>query len=178
MNLKSNRLLIGHFERTLALKTVLTGNNNLIVSGGYLGKFNKVTGKGDPVRKYVIENIKQAKDTFDGLKIDEHNYNETRNVDITAKADRLESISIDDIPIIDRVVNNEKNKDGSCDIFYGVGWSGHGWAISPTIAELLVEWAQTKQCLSLLKPFSSKRFNQRKAKNDDVCADSCCRSKL
>lgn len=162
--------LIGHFERTLAMKTVLTSSDkDLMISGGYLGKLNSETGEYEPVRKNVIANIKQAKETFHGLNIDEY---DDRN--IIAKTDRLESIcTADDIPIIDRISID----DDSCDIFYGFGWSGHGWAISPTISELLVKWSETKQCPSLLKPFSFERFNKKKNGSTE-CVSSCCRSKL
>ena len=150
--------LIGHFERTLAMKTLSTSchNNDLMVSGGYQGELNNESGKYEPVRQRVIENIKQAKAAFSGLDIDEYD-----SANIIAKTDRLESICIDDdIPIIDRIISDDNST--SCELFYGFGWSGHGWAISPTIAQLLVQWARTKQCPSLLRPFSFARFKKRK----------------
>jgi sarcosine oxidase subunit beta len=68
-----------------------------------------------------------------------------------ATADRWETESIDNIPIIDRL-------PGAANMLVGTGWSGHGWAISPAITQLLAEWALSGQTPELLRPFHYGRF--------------------
>ena len=70
-----------------------------------------------------------------------------------ADASHLETMAIDRVPIIDRVTG----VDGA---WFACGWCGHGWAIAPTIVELLAEWATTNQqpssCARLLSPASTE----------------------
>ena len=42
-------------------------------------------------------------------------------------------ISVDGIPIIDTL-------PGAQNMLVGVGWSGHGWAISPAVGKLMAQW--------------------------------------
>eukprot|EP01084_Bolivina_argentea_P258900 436655_1 len=141
--------LIGHFERRLALKTL--PNNNLMISGGYLGRYNSKTETCEPKETNVSANIKDTKDTFPTL----INNNELCKDNIIAKTDRFESICIDEIPIIDRIGTDDKY---DCDLYYGFGWCGHGWAISPAVSKNVVEWIKSKKCPNLLTSFSIKRF--------------------
>ena len=69
-----------------------------------------------------------------------------------ADASHQESIAIDRIPIIDTV----PGVDG---LWFACGWSGHGWAIAPTVAELLADWAGTDEQPELLRPFALSRFD-------------------
>ncbi len=66
-------------------------------------------------------------------------------------ADRAESVARDLIPIVDRV-------PGVGNALMACGWSGHGWAIAPAVAELVAEWVVTGHRPSLLAPFALDRF--------------------
>ena len=43
-------------------------------------------------------------------------------------------------------------------LLVGVGWSGHGWAISPAVGQLMADWVMTGYQPDLLKPFNYERF--------------------
>ena len=66
-------------------------------------------------------------------------------------ADRVESISVDGIPVIDRLPE-------APNIFFGTGWTGHGWAIAPAMAALVADWILDGQRPPALTPFSLDRF--------------------
>ena len=68
-----------------------------------------------------------------------------------AHADRWETETGDGIPIIDAVPGMEN-------VLFATGWSGHGWAIAPTVSALLAEWALSGERPPLLKPFRYGRF--------------------
>jgi sarcosine oxidase subunit beta len=72
---------------------------------------------------------------------------------VEAFADRLETITADGIPIIDRL-------PGAQNMIVTAGWSGHGWAIAPSVATLLADWAFTGNRPELLAPFSYSRFKR------------------
>lgn len=134
--------LIGHAHRRLALKALPTGQ--LMISGGWLGRWDEDAGHGVTVADQVAGNVTEAValyPTLQGLTI-QH-----------AAADRLETESADGIPIIDRAPGLEN-------LFFGVGWSGHGWAIAPAVVQLLAEWIFTGQSPQLLQPFTYRRFRQ------------------
>ena len=58
---------------------------------------------------------------------------------------------MDDIPVIDRLPDCRNG-------FFATGWSGHGWAIAPAVADLIVQWAEHDDPPALLAPFSLQRF--------------------
>ena len=70
---------------------------------------------------------------------------------LSAAADRLETESIDHIPIVDRVPD-------VTNALFATGWSGHGWAIAPAVTELLADWAQSGYRPVQLRSFAYKRF--------------------
>lgn len=132
--------LIGHAHRTLAIKPLL--DNRVMISGGWRGQWNDQTQQGDTIPEQVEGNRQEAIATYPPLKdvpVDE------------AFADRTELISIDGIPIIDYLPNADN-------MLIGVGWSGHGWAISPAVGKLMAEWILTGQQPELLVPFAYSRF--------------------
>ncbi|MCB8962996.1 MAG: FAD-binding oxidoreductase, partial [Ardenticatenales bacterium] len=65
--------------------------------------------------------------------------------------DRPEGVSFDGIPIIDQL-------PGLDNLTFAAGWSGHGWAIAPAVAQLLAEWRLTGRRPDLLTPFNLTRF--------------------
>jgi len=134
------RHLVGHAHRTLALKP--EPGNRLMISGGHAGDWNAETATGRAREDGIAANMADAAAAYpglQGLKIDQ------------ADVSHLESVSIDGIPIIDRV-------PGQQNMFFATGWSGHGWAIAPAVSELLAEWALEGIRPDLLAPFSCDRF--------------------
>ncbi|MCB0109058.1 MAG: FAD-binding oxidoreductase [Caldilineaceae bacterium] len=134
------RHLIGHAHRRLAMKALPSGQ--VMISGGWLGRWDERQGKGLAVADQVAGNVAEAVALYpilDGVVI------------VDAAADRLETESADGIPIIDQV-------SGIANLYYGTGWSGHGWAIAPAVSRLLATWVFTGQRSPLLAPFAYARF--------------------
>ncbi len=134
--------LIGHAHRRLAMKALPDGR--VMISGGWLGRWDATSSRGVTVPEQVAGNWAEAVALFPPL----------ADVTIEQKAaDRLETESADGIPIIDQV-------PGLPNLYVGVGWSGHGWAIAPAVTELLSEWVYTGERPRDLLPFAYQRFYQ------------------
>jgi sarcosine oxidase subunit beta len=132
--------LIGHAHRTLALKAV--PGNRIMISGGWRGQWNAALERGETQPDQVEGNRAEAVAVYSAL----------AEVPVAeAAADRLETVAIDGIPIIDQL-------PGFDNLFFACGWSGHGWAIAPAVNQLLAEWVYSGQPSDLLKPFSYRRF--------------------
>lgn len=132
--------LIGHAHRTLAIKPLPDGR--VMVSGGWRGQWDERSGQGEPVAGQIEGNRREAVAVFPdlaGLPVDE------------VFTDRSEMVSVDGIPIIDYL-------PGAANLLAGVGWSGHGWAIAPAVANLLEEWVLDGERSPLLAPFGFGRF--------------------
>ena len=132
--------LIGHAHRTLAIKPLPDGR--VMVSGGWRGRWNESTGQGEPVAEQVEGNRLEAVAVYPALAnlaVDE------------VFTDRSEMISVDGIPIIDTL-------PGAENMLVGVGWSGHGWAISPAVGRLMAHWVLSGERPRLLAPFGYGRF--------------------
>lgn len=132
--------LIGHAHRTLAMKSHPTGQ--IMISGGWRGRWNHATGKAETVPEQVAGNFAEAVAVYPML---------AQAGVAEADASRLEAIAYDDIPIIDWV-------PGTSNALIGVGWSGHGWAISLAVNQLLAKWVLTGKRSELLGPFHYGRF--------------------
>lgn len=138
--------LIGHDHRRLAVK--MLPDHRVMLSGGWSGK--EQNGRGVTVSDQVDGNMREARAVFPWL----------RNVDVAdADASRPETIAVDEIPIIDRVPSAQN-------LIYATGWSGHGFAISLAISELLASWLVTNDTPGLLEPFHRDRFSQRTPVNE------------
>jgi len=72
----------------------------------------------------------------------------------TRVADRAEAVTADLLPIVDGV-------PGPIDAWVATGWSGHGFAIAPVVAELLIGWIVSDRRPALLEPFGLARFGWR-----------------
>ncbi len=132
--------LIGHAHRALAMKVV--PGNQIMISGGWHGKLNTDTQRGEIVADQLKGNIDEAISTYPCL----------AGVSVTeAAADRPELISVDQIPIIDQVPGMEN-------LTIAAGWSGHGWAIAPAACYLLADWLISKNKPDLFSAFSLERF--------------------
>ncbi|MEZ4864778.1 MAG: FAD-binding oxidoreductase [Caldilineaceae bacterium] len=134
--------LIGHAHRRLAMKANPDGR--VMISGGWLGRWNSATKRGSTELDQVQSNLADARAVYPCL----------QEVPIQqAAADRWETECADHIPIIDR--------SPQCDnLYFGAGWSGHGWAIAPALGRLVAEWVFTGKRAPLLQPFAYTRFSQ------------------
>ena len=134
------RHLIGHAQRTLAIKPLPDGR--VMISGGWRGRWDERSGQGQPIAEQVEGNRLEAVAVYPALAdlaVDE------------VYTDRAEMISVDGIPIIDYL-------PGAANMLVGVGWSGHGWAIAPAVARLMADWALSGERPGLLEPFGYGRF--------------------
>lgn len=132
--------LVGHDHRPLSIKTIPDGR--IMLSGGWRGRWNAELGRGETVDAHVAGNIATAAEVYAGLRDAE--------VEI-AEASRPESCAVDEIPIVDAV-------PGTANVLLGAGWTGHGFAIAPAVAELLAHWATSGERPGELAPFSYARF--------------------
>ncbi|MDH3740504.1 MAG: FAD-binding oxidoreductase [Hyphomicrobiales bacterium] len=134
------RHLVGHAHRTLSLKS--EPGNRIMISGGYQGRWDYERQIGQTVASEVAANVADAVAAFPGL----------AGIEIeVADAGHLEAVSIDHVPIIDRL-------PGLDNVYFATGWTGHGWAIAPAIAALLATWALDGDAPSELAPFAMNRF--------------------
>ena len=134
------RHLIGHASRTLSLKAEEGGR--LMISGGHLGHWDPETRTGSALPDAIKANVADAVAVYPslaGLEVE------------VADANHLEAESLDSIPTIDRV-------PGLSNAFMGCGWTGHGWAIAPAVAELVTSWALDGTRPQALAPFGYARF--------------------
>ena len=126
------RHLIGHAHRPLSLKSLPDGS--VMITGARLGSGGVV------VDEEVEAGLADAAAVFPAL---------DGVVPDRSAADRPESATPDFMPIIDQVASN---------VWVACGWTGHGFAIGPVVAELLVSWATTGTRPELLAPFGRSRF--------------------
>jgi sarcosine oxidase subunit beta len=118
----SLRHLIGHMERRLAAKQL--PNDDVMISGGWLGRWNEEERRAKPLAENIAGNMNDARAVFPALAGVEA---------IRAYADRGESVGPGLLPIVDRVPGFDK-------VFVAAGWTGHGFALAPAVNRLLAEW--------------------------------------
>jgi sarcosine oxidase subunit beta len=141
------RHLIGHAHRTLAMKR--GPSDNVMISGGWHGRWNPKTGQGETDSDQVAGNLAEAVAVYPAL----------AGVGVQqAIADRLETQTIDGLPIIDLL-------PGLSNGLFATGWSGHGWAIAPAVTQLLAEWAFSGERAEMLWPFRYDRFLTQSKRN-------------
>ena len=134
------RHVVGHISRTLSLKPEEGGR--LMISGGHRGHYDRQTHVGTAIQSSIDANVADAVATYPGLA--------GIRIDI-ADAGHLESVAVDQIPVIDRL-------PGAENLWFATGWSGHGWAIAPIVAQLLVRFVIDGDPPDLLRPFALARF--------------------
>ena len=132
--------LVGHAHRTISLKA--ENENRVMITGGWHGLWDESLCKGEIIQSSVDGNMAEAICLYPAL--------ENAIVSLV-DCNHLETMSIDDVPIIDRI-------PGTSNAFFATGWSGHGWAIAPPIIHMLVEWEYTGKKPVLLQPFGLERF--------------------
>ena len=132
--------LVGHAHRTISLKA--ENENRVMITGGWHGLWDESLCKGKIIQSSVDGNMAEAICLYPAL--------ENAIVSLV-DCNHLETMSIDNVPIIDRI-------PGTSNAFFATGWSGHGWAIAPPIIHMLVEWEYTGKKPVLLQPFGLERF--------------------
>jgi sarcosine oxidase subunit beta len=134
------RHVIGHTSRRLAMKTL--GDGRVMISGGWLGRVDPGSGRGEAVDTEIEGNLAEAVAVFPRLA--------SARVAVAA-ADRFEAIAPDLLPIID-VVPTVPNA------VIATGWSGQGWGPAPGYLELIAAWLGEGWKPELLEPFAIARF--------------------
>lgn len=132
--------LIGHESRPLSIKSV--AGLGVMLSGGRTGAWDDGTGNSTALEETFEANLADAAAVLPGLENSAFLFSDTS---------RSESCCVDGIPIVDRLPT-----DGA--VFVGTGWTGHGFAIAPAVAECLVEWALSDRRPTALAPFSLGRM--------------------
>ena len=117
---------------------------SVMLSGGWRGRWNPESGRGETIAKSVTGNWAEAVSLFPAI-------GELQIAE--SMADRAETTCLDLVPVIDRV-------PGVSNALVASGWSGHGWAIAPAVAPLLAEWAldrrRPRSCCSRLRCRASR----------------------
>lgn len=132
--------LSGHFTRRLAVKPLPTGQT--MISGGRRGQWDDAadTGTGDLAEAQGnLDDAAAVLPALDGAVLERND------------AARPESVAVDGVPVIDLV-------PGTDDVWFGTGWSGHGFAISPAVAVTLADWATSGARPGELAPFRADRL--------------------
>jgi sarcosine oxidase subunit beta len=134
--------LIGHGTRNLAAKVLHDGT--IMLSGSLRGRWDSTADAGSADPEVLQQSLADAADVFPAL---------TGAVPVSVDASRPESYSVDYIPVIDRL-------PGTDHVFFATGWSGHGFAIAPAVADSLATWALDGQHPPELRPFSLDRLHR------------------
>jgi sarcosine oxidase subunit beta len=132
--------LIGHFTRALAVKVLPDGLT--MISGGRFGTWDPTGDRGVAGWGEAASNLEDAAAVLPAL-------GGAQIVDVDAA--RPESFASDAVPVVDLV-------PGTRSVYFGTGWSGHGFAIAPALAESLVHWAHTGTRPIELEPFRLHRW--------------------
>ncbi|TQL66404.1 sarcosine oxidase subunit beta [Nocardioides albertanoniae] len=134
------RHLVSHQSRALSLKTL--DAHTLMVTGGWRGVRDEADGSGRTVESAVRGNLAAAVAAYPSLADAEL---------LTWQADRAETYSADDLPVVDTVAPYRN-------LFVGAGFSGHGFAIAPAVSLLLSRWLLTGVRPDELAPLGYHRF--------------------
>ncbi len=126
--------------KPVALKMVPGGA--VMLSGGWRGRWNPDTRRGETIPASVAGNWAEAVALFPAI---------GALTVAESMADRAETNSLDGVPVIDRA-------PGVANAYLACGWTGHGWAIAPAVAPLLADWVRDGACPELLRPFALSRF--------------------
>lgn len=128
-------MLTGHETRALSVKML---GDEVMLSGGWRGRVGADGPEVVPER--LAGNIAVLQSVFPYLGELEL---------IEADVSRAESASVDQVPIIGRYGPN---------LFVATGWSGHGWAIAPSVSRHIAEALMTATDPHVLAAFSPRRF--------------------
>lgn len=132
--------LVNHMSRRFSAKAI--SSDLVMLTGNHGGTWDELhdVGVADPA--VTAASLHDAPVLFPGL---------ADAVVVGIDASRGDSVSVDDVPFIDRV-------PGAPQVLFGLGWSGHGFAIAPAVARLLSEWVLTDKRPGELEPFGIARL--------------------
>ncbi|WMD22197.1 FAD-binding oxidoreductase [Achromobacter seleniivolatilans] len=133
--------LINHSNRTLSIKRA--DADHITVTGGAVGRWDDETETGNTDLSTLNASLTALTATFPKTSVD--------TVVTHLDASRADSSSVDQIPVIDRVPGHES-------VLYATGWSGHGFAIGPAVAEAVAAWLTSGERPEVLAPFAAARF--------------------
>lgn len=129
------RHLIGHVQKTLAAKPLAGGIT--MISGGLRGRWDADAARGEPVEGAIQESLAIAASVLPGL---------GAGALLAADAAAPETFTPDGLPYVDFLDNDHR-------VFVAAGWSGHGFAIAPSVAKHVADWLTTGRRPELLAPF-------------------------
>ena len=131
--------LLSHMHRRLAVKQLTDGT--IMLSGGWTVERTQA-GQTSGTLSAMGLNLQDSIATFPFLE---------RSEFLKVDSSRIETCAIDGVPLIGRpaAVDN---------LTYGLGWSGHGFAISLGMSRLIIDWILQGKQSPLLAPFSPARF--------------------
>ncbi len=133
--------LLSHAHRRLAVKQLPDGI--LMLSGGaHVSYTPEGLWKGS--LSALTQNVTDAIQTLPF--IDNSSF-------LQADASRVESVAVDNIPLIGQ-------SEALANTLYGYAWSGHGFAISLGVTKLFTDWILSGAKPEALEPFSPARFHQ------------------
>ncbi|ALM82864.1 FAD-binding oxidoreductase [Bordetella sp. N] len=133
--------LVNHNSRSLSIKRA--DADHVTVTGGGVGTWDDATEIGTSNLNTLSASLAALTATFPITAADAH------VVDV--EASRADSSSVDQIPIIDRV-------PGHPAVWFATGWSGHGFAIGPAVAEAVAQGLLEQRIPAVLQPFGLHRF--------------------
>ncbi|ONI85871.1 hypothetical protein ALI144C_12215 [Actinosynnema sp. ALI-1.44] len=131
---------IGHSRRSLSVK--MTDEGHVMLSGGRPGGWDPVSGVGTPDPEVLRSTMADVAATLPALADAEV---------VAVDNSRADTSTIDLIPVIDTVPGMES-------VFVAAGWSGHGFALAPAVAEALTTWALDGTRPESLRPFTLDRL--------------------
>lgn len=132
-------VLVGHDRRKLSVKMV--GNDVIMLTGGWRGKFNSKMSTVDTIEDNIRGNLAELQAVFPDLG------------ELTIEAtyvDRPEAVSIDEIPLIGKL------REG---LYLAAGWSAHGWALAPSASQHIARMMLDDTIHTSIAPFGLDRFD-------------------
>ncbi|MHA3684777.1 NAD(P)/FAD-dependent oxidoreductase [Leucobacter sp. HY1910] len=133
--------LMGHQSLPFAAKTIEDGL--VMLTGGRGGIWDQREESGQPRPGNAQSSVRETASIYGAFADAEVAFTD---------ASRIETQCVDDIPVIDAV-------PAAPGVIFATGWSGHGFAIAPAVAELIAQWCETGQKPALLEPFHLARFD-------------------
>jgi sarcosine oxidase subunit beta len=131
--------LTGHDSKALSVKVL--DDDVIMLSGGWRGRWDATTSSGVTVDENIRANMDILSTVFPHL---------GALTVLAADAGRAESASIDHIPFIDVV-------PGTSNLVVATGWTGHGWALVPSVSRHLSRWLQSGTKPGVLASFGFAR---------------------
>ena len=135
------RQVLGAVSRKLSLKQISTGN--YVIGGGWPGDVELDAGVATPRQESILGSIRDASAVFPEL--------------VNATVERVwvgvEALAVDEIPILGPLPDIDN-------LTVATGFSGHGFALSPVVGELIAELVTGRPTSLPIDAFSPNRFEE------------------